>query len=39
MLDYVILLYPTVLDMALKSQVFVFNKVHIIIDRDLSKQF
>ena len=39
MLDYVRLLYPTVLDMALKNLVFVFNKVNFIINRDLSKQF
>ena len=38
-MDYVILLYATVLGMTLKILVFVFNKVHFIIGRDLSKQF
>ena len=39
LVDYFILLYATVLAMTLKSLVFVFNKVHFIIDRDISNQF
>ena len=39
LLDYVTLLYATVTGMKLKSLIFVFNKVHFIVDRDLSKQF
>ena len=37
LLDYLILLYATVLGMTLKSLVFVFNKVHFIIDKKFTQ--
>ena len=38
LIDHVILLYGTVLGMTLTILVFAFNKVHFIINMDLSKQ-
>ena len=38
LLDHVILLYGTVLGMTSAILVFAFNKVHFIINMDLSKQ-